>query len=108
MQGLAERLELEIRVAHYPPYCSTHNPIEHRRFPHLTRVCQGVVFHAVAMAKHFMEKAKTSKGLKVTVDILTGVYATGKKVAADFLDTMRIVFDDYLPRWNYRAIPQAN
>jgi hypothetical protein len=36
---------------------------------------------------------------------LTGVYVTGKKVAADFLKNMRIVFDDDLPRWNYRAIP---
>jgi hypothetical protein len=48
---------------------------------------------------------KTRTGIKVTVDILTGVYATGKKCAADFLETMPIVFDDHLPRWNYRAIP---
>jgi hypothetical protein len=54
-----------------------------------------------------MEKARTSTGLKVTVAILTGVYETGKKCAADFLDTMRIIFDDHLPRWNYRAIPQT-
>jgi hypothetical protein len=33
LQGLANRLGLEIRVAHYPPYCSKHNPIEHRVFP---------------------------------------------------------------------------
>jgi len=53
-----------------------------------------------------MEKAKTTTGLNVTVDILTGVYATGKKCATDFLKTMTIAFDDYLPRWNYRAIPK--
>lgn len=65
------------------------------------------MLHTVAIAQHFTEKAKTTQGLKVTVAVLSGVYATGKKVAADFLDTMRIVFDDFLPRWNYRAIPQA-
>ena len=32
LQGLANRLGLEMRVAHYPPYCSKHNPIEHRCF----------------------------------------------------------------------------
>lgn len=106
LQTLAQRLGLEIRVAHYPPYCSKHNPIEHRLFPHITRACQGVVFHSVAIAKQFMEKARTSKGLVVTVDILTGVYETGKKCSADFLNKMRIIFDDHLPRWNYRAIPQ--
>lgn len=108
LQNLAHRLGLDIRVAHSPPYCSKHNPIEHRLFPHVTQACQGVVFHSVAIAKHFMEKTKTSQGLKVTVDILTGVYVTGKKCAANFLETMSIRFDDFLPRWNYRAIPQAN
>jgi hypothetical protein len=107
LQALADRLGLDIRVAHYPPYCSKHNPIEHRLFPHITRACQGVVFHSVSIAKHFMETAKTATGLRVTVDILTGVYETGKKCAAGFLENMRIVFDDHFPRWNYRAIPQA-
>jgi hypothetical protein len=108
LQALADRLGLDVRVAHYPPYCSKHNPIEHRLFPHITRACQGVVFHSVSIAKHFMETAKTATGLKVTVDILTGVYETGKKCAADFLENMRIAFDGHLPRWNYRAIPQAS
>ena len=73
LQALADRVGLDIRVAHYPPYCSKHNPIEHRLFPHITRACQGVVFHTVSIAKHFMETAKTATGLKITVDILTGV-----------------------------------
>ncbi|MBI1833177.1 MAG: hypothetical protein HYR84_17185, partial [Planctomycetes bacterium] len=33
------------------------------------------------------------------------VYATGKKVAKGFKETMRIIFDDFLPKWNYRALP---
>jgi len=85
LQVLAERLGLEIRVAHYPPYCSKYNPIEHRLFSHITRACQGVVFHSVAIAKQFMEKTKTCKGLKGTVDILTGVYVTGKSAQRIFL-----------------------
>ena len=107
LQALAELLGVEIRIAHYPPYCSKHNPIEHRLFPHITRACQGVVFHTVEIAKQFMAKAKTCTGLKVTVDILAGIYETGKKCAADFIQNMRIVFDDFLPRWNYRALPQG-
>jgi len=54
-----------------------------------------------------MARTKTCKGLKVTVDILNGVYATGKKCADNFLDNMKIIFDDFLPRWNYRAAPQT-
>lgn len=105
LQGLAQRLGLEIRVAHYPPYCSKYNPIEHRLFPHVTRACQGVVFHTVQIVKALMEKTSTRTGLKVTVDILDKFYATGRKCAKGFKQNMKILFDDFLPQWNYRAIP---
>lgn len=107
LQRLADCLGLELRVAHYPPYCSKHNPIEHRVFPHLTRACQGVIFHTVDIAKQFMERTKTSTGLRVTVSILEKVYATGRKCAQGFKKNMKIAFDEHLPRWNYRAIPQT-
>jgi hypothetical protein len=107
LQGLAGRLGLEIRVAHYPPYCSKYNPIEHRLFPHVTRACQGVVFHTVQVVKGLMEKTKTSTGLQVTVDILDKVYEIGRKCAKGFKENMKIVFDDFLPKWNYRAIPST-
>ena len=62
--------------------------------------------HSVDIAKQFIERAKTSKGLHVTVSILEKVYATGRKCAEGFKQNMRIVFDEYLPKWNYLAIPQ--
>jgi len=105
LQALAERLGLEIRVAHYPPYCSKYNPIEHRLFTHVTRACQGVVFHTLQIVKALMEKTSTSTGLQVTVDILDKVYDTGRKCADGFKENMKILFDDYLPQWNYRAVP---
>ncbi len=105
LQKLSDRLGIEIRIAHYPPYCSKHNPIEHRLFAHVTRACQGVVFHTLAIAKQFIAKTKTTKGLKVTVDVLNGIYITGKNACADFIKNMPIVFDEILPRWNYCAIP---
>ena len=40
LQGLANQLG-RCASAHYPPYCSKHNPIEHQVFPHITRACQG-------------------------------------------------------------------
>jgi len=107
LQALANRLGLEIRVAHYPPYCSKYNPIEHRLFPHVTRACQGVVFHSVQVIKALMEKTKTSTGLQVTVDILDKAYEIGLKCAKGFKTDMKIVFDDLLPKWNYRAIPDV-
>jgi len=106
LQRLANLLGLEIRVAHYPPYCSKYNPIEHRVFPHVTRACQGIIFHSLEVAKQFIERTQTSRGLRVTVRILEKCYATGRKYAADFKQTMKIVFDTHLPQWNYRAVPE--
>lgn len=108
LQRLANRLGVALRVAHYPPYCSKYNPIEHRVFPHMTEACRGVIFHTVEMARRFIERAKTSTGLRVTVSLLGKVYATGRKCVVGFKESMKIVFDDHLPKWNYRALPQAD
>lgn len=106
LQKLANRLGLEIRVAHYPPYCSKYNPIEHRMFAHVSRACRGVIFHTLETAKYYMEKTETTTGLKVVVGILNNVYETGRKYVAGFKKTMKIVFDDVLPKWNYTAQPE--
>jgi hypothetical protein len=107
LQALTNRLGLRIRVAHYPPYCSKYNPIEHRLFPHVTRACQGVVFETAEIAKHYLEKTETTTGLSVVVRFLTKVYQTGRRYAKHFKKTMTIKFDDHLPKWNYTAIPET-
>jgi len=105
LQRAARVIGREIRIAHYPPYTSKYNPIEHRLFPHLTRACQGVIFTSVELVRELMAKATTRTGLHVHVAILDTIYQIGKKVADDFKTTMRILFDDYLPLWNYVAPP---
>lgn len=106
LQALVNEIGIEIRITHYPPYTSKYNPIEHRLFPHLTRVCQGVIFETVEVVKDLMAKAKTKTGLKVFTTILDKAYQTGRKVSEEYKQTMEIVFDDYLPQWNYTARPQ--
>ena len=105
LQKLADEIGVEIRIAHYPPYCSKYNPIEHRLFPHVTRACQGVIFTSVALVKELIEKTRTETGLKAFVHIIDKVYQLKRKVAEGFKENMRIVFDDFLPKWNYRAVP---
>lgn len=105
LQTLVDEIGVEIRIAHYPPYTSKYNPIEHRLFPHVTRACQGVIFSSLDLVKQLMEKTATATGLKVSVQIMDKVYQTARKVADDFKATMNIVFDDILPQWNYTAVP---
>jgi hypothetical protein len=105
LQQLADELDIEIRIAHYPPYTSKYNPIEHRLFPHVSRACRGLIFRSLDIVKEAMGKTSTKTGLQVVSTILDKVYQTGKKVAEGFKEQMKIVFDEYLPKWNYRAIP---
>jgi len=107
LQALADDLGIVIRVAHYPPYTSKYNPIEHRLFPHVTRACQGVIFESVEMVKQLMAKAKTNTGLTVFTTVFDKIYQIGRQVTEEFKQTMPIRFDQYLPQWNYTAIPRG-
>ena len=51
LQALAKEIGVEIRVAHYPPYTSKWNPVEHKAFPHITRALQGVVLTSHQLTK---------------------------------------------------------
>ena len=65
LQRLVDEIGIEIRMAHYPPYISKYNPIEHRLFCHITSVCKGTVFSSIDVVKSLVDKTSTSKGLKV-------------------------------------------
>ena len=106
LQALANRTGLEIRIAHYPSYCSKHNPIEYRVFCHVTRACEGVVFDSVATVRQLMEKTHTRTGLEVTVDVLDKVYEAGRKAAGHLKSALKIARDTLLPKWNYTLSPQ--
>lgn len=105
LQALADELGIAIRIAHYPPYTSKYNPIEHRLFPHVTRACQGVVFKTMETVRTFMSKASTTRGLTVFASILDQIFETKRKVDDKFKQTMTIAFDAFLPQWNYVALP---
>jgi hypothetical protein len=51
-----------------------------------------------------MEKSHTKTGLSVVVNVLDKIYKTGRKVADGFKNTMKIIFYEYFPKWNYRAV----
>ena len=105
LQHLVDELGVEIRVAHYPSYCSKYNPIERRFFPHVGRACQGLLFDTLDTVIRLMRRAATTTGLKTTVNVIHRAYETGRKITEDFKEHMTIRFDAFLSKWNYRAIP---
>lgn len=108
LQKLVNDIGIEIRMAHYPPYTSKYNPIEHRLFCHVTSACKGTVFSSIEVVKKLVDKTTTSTGLKVFTAIKDKVYATSRKASEAFRERMSIVFDEYLGKWNYKAIPQQS
>lgn len=105
LQTLVNELGIEIRIAHYPSYCSKYNPIERRLFPHVARACQGAAVRHAPVVR-LMRRAATSTGLRTTVNVIRRFYTTGREVTKDFKRHLPLLFDDLLPKWNYRAVPQ--
>lgn len=98
---LSTRLKMDIVVAHYPPYCSKWNPIEHKAFSHITKSWDGVVFENYEVIKDFAEQAKAKNNFSVKAMINEKVYG-GLKASAEFIKNYPVIFDDFLPKWNYK------
>lgn len=100
---LAKSLNINILVAHYPPYCSKWNPIEHRLFSQITHTWAGVPFTNIEFIKELTNNTTTKTGLKVITEINTKTYLTKREVEKDFRDNIEqyIVFDDKNPKLNY-------
>jgi hypothetical protein len=107
LQRFADQTGLEVRVAHYPPFKSKYNPIEHRMFPHVDRSYRGVILKTVETVRDLITGTVTTTGLEVTASILHGVYETGCKVAAAARESIRCFRDALLGAWNYRILPHA-
>ena len=94
---------VNIRIAHYPPYCSKWNPIEHKLFPYVSKAIRGANITSLKMLGYHIKRTKTKTGLKVIVNISKKEYRTGRKIKEGFNEAMPIEFDEYLPQWNYVA-----
>ena len=100
---LAKRLAINIRIAHYPPYCSKWNPIEHRLFSQISRVWSGAVFNTIEEASELASRARTKTGLAVSTSINRRIYETKTERNPLFESecARHIVKDEILPKWNY-------
>jgi hypothetical protein len=108
LQAVVNAIGIEVRVAHYPSYCSKYNPIERRFFPHVSRACTGMLFDTLERAVELIRKTSTSTGLKTTVNVIKRIYDTGRNATQAMKEYIQetIQFDELLPKWNYTLSPQ--
>jgi hypothetical protein len=105
LQELADRLDLTIRVCHFPPGTSKWNKIEHRMFCHITQNWRGrpLVSHDVII--QLIANTTTEQGLKIQAELDRGQYPTGTKITSQELAEVRIKPDKFHGDWNYRILP---
>ena len=102
---LTKELGMAIIIAHYPPYSSKYNPIEHRLFCHVHNAIKGVVFSNYNIVKELMEKTSTTKGLSVIVRLNLTNYEKGITVDKSQLETQRIFYNKNIPQLSYKVNP---
>lgn len=105
MMEFAKQTGLSVIIAHYPPYCSKWNPIEHRLFSQVHRAMEGVVFSSYQTVKGLIEGTSTKTGLTVVVRLNLKEYGKGVKVDKNDIDLKRIAHHPVIPELNYRIYP---
>lgn len=104
LQNLATQIGIDITIAHYPPYCSKWNPIEHRFFPHISNALRrGGNINSIEHMAEKISRTKTKTGIGLSVFIDKREYKTKRKYTKGFKENNKIVFDKHLPKWNYTA-----
>ena len=107
LQGLADDLNLPIRVCHFPPGTSKWNKIEHRLFSYISMNWRGrpLVSHEVIV--NLIAATTTSKGLKVRAAIDPTPYPKGIKVTDAEFAAIQLDRDDFHGEWNYVISPKG-
>jgi transposase len=106
LQKLANSLQLEITVCHFPPGTSKWNKIEHRLFAHITMNWKGVPLEDYETVVQLIGAVKTTTGLKVKARLDLNEYEKGKVVSKEEIQNLSIKGHKFHPEWNYTIKPK--
>ena len=106
LQRLAEELDLEISVCHFPPGTSKWNKIEHRMFCHITQNWRGRPLVSRQAVVALIGSTTTQTGLTIKAALDTRKYAAGVKVTRRQMASLRLKPDSFHGEWNYTLLPK--
>ena len=101
LQKLANEIDKDIQVLHYPPGTSKWNKIEHRMFAYISKNWQGVPLISVALILSLIGATTTQNGLAIQTVLDEGVYEKGVKVSDNDFDSINIKENLFHGEWNY-------
>jgi hypothetical protein len=87
LQALCDACGLAITVCHYPPGCSTWNPVAHRLFSPISLNWAGVPLRSFDTVARYIAGTTTTTGLTVTAALKRGGNETGERVSDDVVRT---------------------
>lgn len=105
LQQLANELNIEIHVCHFPPGTSKWNKIEHRMFSFISKNWRGKPLLDYVTIVNLISNTKTKKGLEIKARLDTNTYKTGIKISKKEMDALNIILDDFHGEWNYKFNP---
>ena len=105
LQKLANELDVEIHVCHFPPATSKWNKIEHKMFSYITQNWRGVPLISQETVVQLIGNTKTSKGLQIQAQIDYREYLKGKVVDDKDFSRIAINRNKFRGEWNYIISP---
>jgi Rhodopirellula transposase DDE domain len=106
LQELADHIELNLRVSHFPPGTSKWNKIEHRLFSFITQNWRGKPLVNRQAIVNLIASTTTKTGLIVRAALDTSPYKTGIKVTDEELAKIKLTPAAFHGEWNYVITPR--
>jgi hypothetical protein len=107
LQKLADEIELDISVCHFPPGTSKWNKIEHRMFCHIMENWRGRPLVSRAVVVNLIGHTRTKTGLDIRSELDENSYPRGRKITDDQMEALKIKRDKFHGEWNYTLSPRA-
>jgi hypothetical protein len=106
LQRLADELNLEISVCHFPPGTSKWNKIEHRMFSYISQNWRGKPLVSIETIVNLIGSTKTKNGLTIQTSVDTKEYTKGTKITDEEIDALSLKREQFHGEWNYTLYPQ--
>ena len=101
LQELANEIELNLTVSHFPPGTSKWNKIEHRLFSFITQNWRGKPLYDLQTVVNLISSTTTRAGLTVKSAVDDTYYEKGIKVSDQELERINLKRHDFHGEWNY-------
>ena len=105
LQRLANYLQMEIYISHFPPGTSKWNKIEHRLFSYISKNWRARPLETIEIIINLISSTTTAAGLLVKAKVDKRKYKTAKKVSNDDWGAINIKSNKFQPTWNYIIRP---